>query len=155
MAGRDQSARTSQKMPPPDAFLKQGVRRKPTILVVDGDESFRDIVSLQLRTLGFNSLEAKDAAAALKLLVEGERISLLLADAAPPGMSAAELVETMHALRPGLPFILMSNRVNPAFAGRPDLLRKPFRAEQLKDKIDAALEARAAARQVQADAAPR
>jgi DNA-binding NtrC family response regulator len=133
-------------MPPADSFVKPTVRRKPTVLVLDGDEGFRDIVSLQLRTLGYASLEASDAAAALKLFVESTRVDLLLADAVTPGMPASELVETMHALRPGLPFIIMSNRVNPSHAGRPDLLRKPFRAEQLKEKIDAALAAAIAAR---------
>ena len=116
------------------------------MLVVDGDEALRDAVSLQLRNLGYASLEAGDAAAAIQLFLDGNKIDLLLTEAAVPGMACAELIDAARALKPDLPFIVMSNRLDAARAARPDCLRKPFRIEQLKEKLDAALGDRAVGR---------
>jgi CheY-like chemotaxis protein len=121
-------------------------RRVPTVLVLDGDEALRDAVSLQLRSLGYGALEAKDAAQALQLFLDGHKVDLLLTEAAVPGMACTELLDAVRALKPDLPFIIMSNRLDAARASRPDCLRKPFKVEQLKDKLDAALGARAAGR---------
>jgi CheY-like chemotaxis protein len=121
-------------------------RRTPTVLVLDGDEPFRDAVALQLRSLGYASLEAADAAAAIQFFLDGNRIDLLLTEAAVPGMACTEMIDAARALKPSLPFIIMSNRLDAAAATRPDCLRKPFRLEQLKEKLDAALGERAAGR---------
>ena len=121
-------------------------RRIPTVLVLDGDESLRDAIALQLRSLGYASLEAGDAAAALQFLLKGEKVDLLLTEAAVPGMACTELLDAARALKPNLPYIVMSNRLDAQRASRPDCLRKPFRMEQLRDKLDAALGERAAGR---------
>jgi CheY-like chemotaxis protein len=125
---------------------KPAGRRTPTVAVLDGDEAFRDAVSLQLRSLGYASLEAADAAAAIQLFLDGNKIDLLLTEAAVPGMACTELLDATRALKPDLSVIIMSNRLDAARASRPDCLRKPFRREQLREKLDLVLGERAVGR---------
>jgi DNA-binding NtrC family response regulator len=144
MAGRDERLARLAKIVSNAAPARPAATRRAaaaTVLVTDGDESYRDSVSLQLRAFGFASLEAGNAAEALQFFVRGDKIDLLLTDAAPPGMAVNDLIDGVHALRPGLPYIIMTEqRVSPTVALRPDILRKPFKAEQLMDKIEASLE---------------
>jgi CheY-like chemotaxis protein len=143
---RQQSAAGSSRPAERREGEKPTGRRSPTVLVLDGDESRRDAVSLQLRSLGYASLEAADAAAAIQFFLDGTKVDLLLTEAAVPGMACTELLDAARALKPNLPFIIMSNRLDAARASRPDCLRKPFRMEQLKEKLDLALGERAVGR---------
>src|SRR5690348_10769972 len=91
-------------------------RRIPTVPVVGGDDGLLDAVSLQLPNLGYASLEEGDEAAAIQLFIDGNKIDLLLTEAAVPGMACAELIDAVRALKPDLPFIVMSNRLEAARA---------------------------------------
>src|SRR4051812_36352647 len=78
-------------------------RRTPTVVVLDGDESFRDAVALQLRSLGYASLEAADAAAAIQFFIDRNQVDLLLTEASVRGMACTELIDAARALKPNLP----------------------------------------------------
>jgi CheY-like chemotaxis protein len=146
MPVRQQNAAARARPPERREIERPTGRRTPVVVVLDGDESFRDAVSLQLRNLGYASLDAADAAAAIQFFLDGNKIDLLLTEAAVPGMACTELLDATRALKPNLPFIIMSNRLDAARASRPDCLRKPFRLEQLKEKLDLVLGERAAGR---------
>ena len=81
---------------------------------------------------------------ALRKLEAGERFDLLLTDVVMPEMSGTELAERAGALYPDLRILLMSGYVD-----RPgvdpveddaELLEKPFRAEDLLEKVREVLE---------------
>ena len=145
MPMREQYTARSARPPERRAIAKPSGRRTPTVVVLDRDENLRDAVSLQLRNLGYASLEAADAAAAIQFCLKGP-VDLLLTDAAVPGMACMEMIEAARALKPDLPVIIMSNRIDAARASRPDCLRKPFRLEQLREKLEGVLGERAAGR---------
>lgn len=66
------------------------------ILVMDGDELMRELLSLHLRSAGYEVVVAEDAIAAGHHLLR-ERPDLVLAEIELPYMSGLELVQAMKA----------------------------------------------------------
>ncbi len=67
----------------------------PTILVVDDDHAFRDLVVEILASEGYRVLEAEDAERALEILSDRE-IDLVLTDQRMPGISGVELARRVR-----------------------------------------------------------
>jgi CheY-like chemotaxis protein len=117
------------------------------ILVVEDDESVRASVCAMLEGLGYRVRSADDADQALRLLQDGVPADLLFTDVVMPGqLRAPELVREALALRPGLAVLYTSGYTREAVlhagAGREALLlKKPYRREQLAQKIRQALDA--------------
>jgi PAS domain S-box-containing protein len=120
-------------------------------LVVEDDESVRASVCAMLEGLGYRVQSAGDAEQALRLLQDGVPADLLFTDVVMPGtLRAPELVRAALALRPGLAVLYTSGYTREAVlhagAGREALLlKKPYRREQLAQKIREALGARSQA----------
>jgi CheY-like chemotaxis protein len=118
------------------------------VLVVEDDESVCASVCAMLEGLGYRVRSAGDAAQALRLLQEGVPADLLFTDVIMPGpLRAPDLVREALALRPGLAVLYTSGYTRDAVlhagAGREALLlKKPYRREQLAQKIREALETR-------------
>jgi PAS domain S-box-containing protein len=116
------------------------------IMVVEDDESVRASVCAMLEGLGYRVRSAGDADQALRLLQDGAPADLLFTDVVMPGqLRAPELVREALALRPGLAVLYTSGYTRDAVlhagAGREALLlKKPYRREQLAQKIRQALE---------------
>ena len=80
-----------------------------------------------MRDVGFDVLEATDAARALELLESNASIDLVFTDVTLPGdMDGFGLVEWIRVHKPGLPTILTSGKVSEASAGCQDV---PFFAK--------------------------
>lgn len=118
------------------------------IVVVEDDESVRASVCAMLEGLGYRVRSAGDADQALRLLQDGAPADLLFTDVVMPGqLRAPEMVREALALRPALAVLYTSGYTRDAVlhagAGREALLlKKPYRREQLAQKIREALEAR-------------
>ena len=74
--------------------------RGETILVVEDDEGVRQYASEILRDLNYQVIEAKDSAAALRLLEADKKFDLLLTDVVLPGKNGRELADEVLRRHP-------------------------------------------------------
>ncbi|RJX24270.1 MAG: response regulator [Desulfobulbus sp.] len=80
-----------------------------TILVVDDDESIRNLILDTLQPLGYNILVASSGSEALELSRSAAvPIDLVLSDVIMPGMNGRQLVDAFRVEQPGIRTILMS-----------------------------------------------
>jgi CheY-like chemotaxis protein len=119
------------------------------ILAVEDDPALRTTVVEMLEGLGYEVVEAADAAAALAIIQQGERFDLLFTDVMMPGpLRSTELVECARTLLPGIGVLYTSGYAENAIVhgGRLDpgvtLLSKPYRREQLASKVRQILDRR-------------
>ncbi|NZA27838.1 response regulator [Luteimonas sp. SJ-92] len=119
--------------------------RGERVLVVEDDEAVRAIAVAFLRAEGYLVEAVADGAGALRRLREEPGVALLLSDVTlGTGIDGPMLARTAQAEHPGLAVLLVSG--NEERAGRLgagfELLRKPFRREQLavavRRRLDAA-----------------
>jgi CheY-like chemotaxis protein len=112
------------------------------ILLVDDDSDVREVTAAMLRDLGYCVYEAGSGRAALDLLKREPNIDLMLADFAMPGMSGAEVARRARRMRPSLLILFITgfaDRTALAGVGENRIIGKPFRHEDLAQKIRAAL----------------
>jgi CheY-like chemotaxis protein len=110
-----------------------------TILLVDDDGAVRKLLSRQLRSAGFQVIEARSGQDAFTLIDHhaGE-IHLLLCDIAMPEVSGFEVAEHLKAARPNTKVLLMSgyhvewSKIEEA--GWP-FIQKPFSKIELIEQI--------------------
>ena len=120
--------------PPPPPPSSSG---RETILVVEDEPEVRAIAVAFLHSLGYSTLEAGDAEAALRILADHDEISLLFSDVIlGSGMNGNELARAARRLRPSLPTLLTSGYEHPlaqadATAANLPLLRKPYQRQEL------------------------
>jgi CheY-like chemotaxis protein len=114
---------------------------KKTVLVLDDDPEFADMVADVLSDAGFDAVKAADAWAALKLLDGGKAFDLLLADVVlPKGMPHGFAVARMAAYkRPGLKVIYVTaypKAAEPEFeTALGPILRKPIAPDELVNQV--------------------
>ncbi|MBO0718778.1 MAG: response regulator, partial [Rhizobiales bacterium] len=112
------------------------------ILLVDDDNDVREVTATMLRDLGYRVYEAGSGGAALDLLQRKPNIDLMLVDFAMPGMSGAEVARRVRNMRPSLMTLFITgfaDRTALAGVGEHHIIGKPFRREDLAQKIRAAL----------------
>jgi CheY-like chemotaxis protein len=116
-----------------------------SILLVDDDSQVRAIAAAQLRDLGYTVLEAGDAESAFSLSKAASVLDLLICDVVMPGVNGPALARQMGRERPGVPVLFISGFADAAeLPEDADLLRKPFRMEEMAEKIASLLNRRAA-----------
>ena len=101
-----------------------------TILLIDDDESTREIMSLALAEEGYHVLTAPDGAAALDLVPQ-VHLRLILLDLRLPIIDGREFLESYHLMPgPRAPIILMTTADDVAETaqeiGADGYLAKPF-----------------------------
>ncbi len=113
-----------------------------TILVVDDEPEIVALLSQILSRAGFKVLEATSAREALELAAKHtEPIDLLLTDVKMPGMRGDELAREFLKVRPEVLVIFVTacslQEIKDAglLDGMAPVLRKPFKAPQLRDTI--------------------
>ena len=83
--------------------------RRPTLLMVEDEETVRAVLSRFLTDVGYEVLQARHGREALEVLEEhGDRIALVVSDVVMPVMGGKELAARLAASRPDLPLIWMS-----------------------------------------------
>jgi len=116
-----------------------------TVLVVEDDSLVRTYVVTQIASLGYATLEAANAAEALKI-IDGAAVDLLFTDVIMPGgMNGRQLVDEALRRRPQLKTLYTSGYTENAILhhGRLDagvlLLAKPYRKPELARMLRVAL----------------
>ena len=116
------------------------------IYVVDDDQAVRESARMLLDAKGF---EVRDFSSATKFLEEtgGAGADCLLVDIHMPGLSGAELLESLRNTGIRTPVIILTGRLDGCMAARLSkagasiILEKPAEAAVLLNAIDAALAA--------------
>lgn len=130
----------------------------PTVFVVDDDPGVGDAIRLLLRSVGLRSETFLSAKEFLNAYEPG-RPGCLVLDVRMPGMSGLELQGHLREMSSTLPIIFVTAHgdvpmaVDAVKAGALDFVQKPFRDQELLDKIQDALEVDARARAEREDLA--
>ncbi len=127
--------------PASQAATAQG---RKTILVVEDEPSIRELVCEILADAGYTLLQARDAAAGLRILQSGETIDLLITDVGLPGaMNGRQMADLARTTRPDLKILFMTGYAENSMVGdghlEPDMhvLTKPFSLNVLQRKVSA------------------
>jgi len=118
-----------------------------TILVVEDEQRMRRLARRILSELGYQVLEAENAAAAVSLLETDVSVDLLFTDVVMPGeIDGRDLGYWARRDRPGLKVLLTSGFPQEVLGERAvgaggtlSFLKKPYSPEQLQDAIQALL----------------
>ncbi len=127
--------------------LADVAQRRATILLVEDDESVRDLIHRVLTREGYTILEAHRAGDALILCEQHSgTIDLLLTDIILPQINGRDLAERLRNLRPNMKVLYMSGYTdktifNPAFLEQGyDFIKKPFSPKNLLKRVQALLD---------------
>jgi two-component system, NtrC family, response regulator PilR len=118
---------------------------KPRILVVDDEESLRDLLVIMLRREGYNVITAGDRASAARAMAR-ETVELVITDVKLPDGDGIEILRHVKAASPGTAVIVMTaygtteTAVAALKLGAHDYVVKPFDVEELKIVVRNALE---------------
>jgi len=120
---------------------------KGTILIVDDEESIRDILSRKLQSKGYDCVVVADGSEALwKAFMQD--FDLVLMDVRMPGLSGMEVLPKMVTDHPDTCVIMLTavsdiqTAVEAMKLGAYDYLTKPFNMDDLVSKVAKALERR-------------
>jgi two-component system, cell cycle sensor histidine kinase and response regulator CckA len=118
-----------------------------TILVIEDQETVRDLVVRVLNHYGLEVSAHADATLALEYArIAEHHFDLVLTDVAMPGMGGPSLVEALCKLRPSVPIVFTSGLVddmghsNETASAREFFLAKPFTPIALMGKVQSILE---------------
>lgn len=112
-----------------------------SVLVVDDDELMRETLGQLIKALGHQVRPVSGGLEALDLLRAGHEVDLVILDMNMPGMTGAQTLPGIRAIRPEVPVILATGRAdqdaidlcahNPGVT----LLPKPFSAKELRHAL--------------------
>jgi CheY-like chemotaxis protein len=111
-----------------------------TVLVVEDDPAVRLLVIDVLRMLGYQTLEAADGNAAIRLLESTPAVDILVTDVGLPGMNGRQLADVARQQRPELPVLFMTGYAKQAASAdflEPgmDMISKPFNLDALAKRV--------------------
>ena len=113
-----------------------------TVLLVEDEESVRQLVRETLESKGYKVLEADNGEAALRIVSNySDKIDMLITDVVMPGMSGRELSARLCASRPQTKVLYLSGYTEDAIGHEgvvdPDtaFLQKPFTLQMLSRKV--------------------
>ena len=113
-----------------------------TVLLVEDEESVRELVRLTLAARGYKVLEAENGECGLRVSESfKENIDILITDVVMPGIGGRELAKKLLALRPGISVLYLSGYTEDAVItqGAPGpstaFLQKPFTLQNLAKKV--------------------
>jgi putative nucleotidyltransferase with HDIG domain len=118
------------------------------ILVVDDDESIREIMSSMLSHAGFDCRGVGSGHEAIATLQSDNNFALMLSDLAMEGMDGFTLLNRIRRIHPQMPVVMVTavHDISVALAairsGAYDYLLKPFERDQLLATVRRALENR-------------
>jgi CheY-like chemotaxis protein len=112
-----------------------------TILLVEDTEALQEVITENLRDLGYLVLIASTGEDAVRIAAAHQgRIDVLLTDIRMPGVQGPELARQLAIARPGIRIILMSGGApGTDLAPGVVVLQKPFGREQLAKALRDAL----------------
>jgi FixJ family two-component response regulator len=130
----------------------------PIIFVVDDDAAVRHSTEMLIRSMG---LRAESFASAAEFLedFDPQQPGCLILDIRMPGMSGLELQGHLNELNASIPVIFVTGHgdvpmaVKAMKAGAVDFIQKPFRDQELIDRVHAALDEDKQKRRLEAERA--
>jgi PAS domain S-box-containing protein len=115
---------------------------KETILLVEDEDSLRQLARRTLQSQGYNILEARDGAAALVLCQRHlPFIDIVVTDVVMPNLSGVDLVQRLKLVRPKLKVLYMSGHTDSTVVRHGveeievNYLQKPFTPDVLRRKV--------------------
>jgi len=132
-----QSAQLSQRNGDADGA------RHGTVLLVDDEETVREVGRRMLEAAGYTAVTAADSAEALGILQRNDdRVGCVLLDFEMPGSNVAETLRAVQRARPGIP-VIVSVGYNEQDAGQTldgedvsGFIQKPYELESLREKLE-------------------
>jgi FixJ family two-component response regulator len=127
-----------------------------TVFIVDDDEAVCDSLGLLLQSVGLR-FAAYPSAQVFWQAFEPQHSGCLILDVRMPGMSGLELAQRLREQAADLPIIFITGHGDVPMAveamrlGAVDFIQKPFRDQDLLDRVFQALAQNAASRRVQAE----
>jgi DNA-binding NtrC family response regulator len=128
-----------------------------TVLVIDDDESLRQLLGMAVGRMGFTVIEACDGIEAVELFRRHqEEIRLVISDLTMPRMDGWETLQALRKIAPGIPVILSSGHSeNHVMSGHhaelpQGFLMKPYELKRLRSSIFSILEAHKPTRKISA-----
>jgi two-component system, cell cycle sensor histidine kinase and response regulator CckA len=122
-----------------------------TVLLVEDEESVRELVRITLTSRGYKVLEAENGERGLQIAEDyKEPIDILITDVVMPGIGGRDLAKKLLALRPTVSVLYLSGYTEDAVIaqGAPSpaiaFLQKPFTLQNLAKKVREVLRARTA-----------
>jgi signal transduction histidine kinase/CheY-like chemotaxis protein len=122
-----------------------------TLLLVEDNAMVRRSIENTLRGMGYGVLAVESGQRCIEVVQDLSRpVDLLITDVVMPEMSGKELIERVHAIRPGLAVLFMSGYDRSTLASRKQpvvaehFLQKPFDSEDLSLAVQKAIGAYAA-----------
>ena len=115
-----------------------------TVFIVDDDEPVRDAIAMLLETVGITNETFANAQEFLAAY-DNKRQGCLVLDIRMPGMSGLELQDRLIASNAPIPIVFITGHGDIPMAveamkkGAVDFIRKPFRDQELLDRIHEAL----------------
>ena len=119
-----------------------GWRGQGTVLVVDDEETVRDVTDRILQVLGFQTVLAVDGEDALRVFQpRPDAFVAVLLDLTMPNLDGAETFRRLQQLRPGVPVLLMSGYSEQEAVGKftgigfAGFIQKPFHITELRERL--------------------
>lgn len=115
-----------------------------TVLVVDDDDTVREVVVAYMHRAGLPTVQASDGLQAVAA-VESAIPRLVILDLMMPGIDGLEALKRMRNIAPGVPVILLTakssedERIAGLELGADDYVTKPFSARELVLRVQALL----------------
>jgi PAS domain S-box-containing protein len=126
-----------------------------TVLLVEDEESVRELVRLTLTARGYKVLEAENGECGLRIAEDfKEHIDILITDVVMPGIGGRELAKKLQALRPGISVLYLSGYTEDTVVTQgalgPDtaFLQKPFTLQNLAKKVREVLRSKSAPKSI-------
>ena len=113
------------------------------VLVVEDEDSIRELIALNLQMAGWEPVQAPSAERALELLGGGARCEAAVLDVMLPGMNGFSLCETIRRDDPDIGIIILSakgmeeDKIRGLSIGADDYMTKPFSVSELLARIEA------------------
>jgi PAS domain S-box-containing protein len=122
-----------------------------TVLLVEDEESVRELVRLTLTSRGYQVLEAENGESGLRMAESFKKhIDILITDVVMPGIGGRELARKLLLLRPAISVLYLSGYTEDAVVTRGALgprtafLQKPFTLQNLAKKVREVLHSKSA-----------
>jgi two-component system chemotaxis response regulator CheY len=114
-------------------------------LIVDDSSVMRKIVERALRQAGLDTMVVHEAGSGIEGLdvLRAKQVDLILSDINMPSMDGLEFLRQLRAqnLAPGVPVVMITTESSEEhvkqaiLAGAQGYIRKPFTAEQVKERV--------------------
>lgn len=110
------------------------------VLVVDDEESLREVAGMMLEDMGYQVLFAEDGLQALDVFVQRiDDIDLVVLDLTMPKMGGEACMEALRQLRSDVPILISSGYSEAQCAKFENFLPKPYSEALFQEKINATL----------------